>query len=248
LILHLRLLLNSQWKVLTLLQRLANIAVKKHNESFGIKKQIEIISNFVDTEKFRPDQDKCNRSEFASKDEKIIAHMSNYRPVKNTHDVIRIFEIINKKIPSKLVLIGDGPDAPNILALAASMDLKDRVIFLGGQDSVESVLCKADLFLLPSASEAFGLAALEALACGVPVVGSIVGGLPELVKDGENGYLETIEDFEAMAEKSIKILMNDELQQKMSESARKLAVEKYETKNIIKKYYSFYEKVLSNGR
>ncbi len=221
---------------------------KKTYESFGIKKQIEIISNFVDTEKFRPDQDKCNRSEFASKDEKIIAHMSNYRPVKNTHDVIRIFEIINKKIPSKLVLIGDGPDAPNILALAASMDLKDRVIFLGGQDSVESVLCKADLFLLPSASEAFGLAALEALACGVPVVGSIVGGLPELVKDGENGYLETIEDFEAMAEKSIKILMNDELQQKMSESARKLAVEKYETKNIIKKYYSFYEKVLSNGR
>lgn len=220
---------------------------KKTYESFGIKKPIEIIPNFVDTEKFRPDHDGCDRSEFASNDEKIIVHMSNYRPVKNTHDVVRIFEIVNKEIPSRLVLVGDGPDVPNILSLAASMGLKERVIFLGGQDSVESVLCKADLFLLPSASEAFGLAALEALACGVPVVGSIVGGLPELVIDGENGYLETIGDFEAMAKKSIRILTDDELKQKMSESARKLAVEKYETKNIIKQYYSFYEKVLSNG-
>ncbi|MEE8418189.1 MAG: N-acetyl-alpha-D-glucosaminyl L-malate synthase BshA, partial [candidate division Zixibacteria bacterium] len=190
------------------------------HESFGIKKPIKVIPNFVDIKRFKPDQEGCDRSELALPDEKIIMHMSNYRPVKNADDVIRIFKIVNEKIPSKLLLVGDGPEAPNVLSLAERMGLKDKTIFLGGQDMVESVLCKADLFLLPSASEGFGLAALEALACGVPVVGSIVGGLPELITDGEVGYLEPIGDVEAMAKRSIEILSDDMLHQSMSKNAR----------------------------
>ncbi len=216
-------------------------------ESFGIKKPIKIIPNFVDITRFKPDQEGCDRSELASPDEKIIVHMSNYRPVKNADDVIRIFRIVNKRMPSKLILVGDGPEAPNVLSLAERMGLKEKTIFLGGQDMVESVLCKADLFLLPSASEAFGLAALEALACGVPVVGSIVGGLPELVTDGEVGYLEPIGDVEAMARRSIEILSDDDLRRSMSENARRLTIEKFNTRDIVKEYYRFYEEVMGNG-
>ncbi len=220
---------------------------ERTEESFGITKNIEIIPNFVDVARFKPDQKGCDRAEFASPDEKIIMHMSNYRPVKNAADVIKIFDIVNKRLPSRLILVGDGPEAPNVLALADSMGLKDRVTFLGGQDMVESVLCKADLFLLPSASEAFGLAALEAMACGVPVVGSLVGGLPELVINGDVGYLEPIGDVGAMARRSIEILTNEDLHRNMSKRAREITVEKFTTEKIVGQYKDFYRKVLEDG-
>lgn len=228
------------------LTTVSKFIVDRTKESFGISKEIKVIPNFVDVNRFKPDQKGCDRSEFAAPHEKIIVHMSNYRPVKNTADVIRIFDIVHRRLPSKLILVGDGPDAPNILSLANEMGLKDRVIFLGGQDMVESVLCKADLFLLPSASEAFGLAALEAMACGVPVVGSIVGGLPELVSDGETGYLEPIGDVGAMARRSIEILTNHELHRRMSQNSRNVTLEKYTTEKIVKEYQDFYLKVLEN--
>jgi len=220
---------------------------ERTKESFGIDKHIEIIPNFVDVDRFKPDQEGCDRSEFAGPDEKIIMHMSNYRPVKNADDVIKIFEIVNKRQPSRLILVGDGPEAPNVLAQADNLGLKDRVKFLGGQDMVESVLCKADLFLLPSASEAFGLAALEAMACGVPVVGSIVGGLPELVVNGEAGYLEPIGDVGAMARRSLEILSDDQLHGKMAKRAREITVEKFTTEKIVNRYKDFYRKVLEDG-
>jgi N-acetyl-alpha-D-glucosaminyl L-malate synthase BshA len=220
---------------------------ERTRESFGIDKPIEIIPNFVDVTRFKPDQKGCDRDEFAEPDEKIIMHMSNYRPVKNADDVIKIFEIINKRQPSRLILVGDGPEAPNVLAMADSMGLKDRVTFLGGQDMVESVLCKADLFLLPSASEAFGLAALEAMACGVPVVGSIVGGLPELVTNGDVGYLEPIGDVGAMARRSLEILSDKEMHSKMSKRAREITVDKFTTEKIVNQYKDFYRKVLEDG-
>jgi N-acetyl-alpha-D-glucosaminyl L-malate synthase BshA len=215
--------------------------------SFGIKNPMKVIYNFVDIGRFRPGQSGCDRSIFAKPSEKIIMHMSNYRPVKNATDVVRIFKIINDKMPSRLILVGDGPDAPNVLKLAESLGLKDRTLFLGGQDAVETILCKADLFLLPSASEAFGLAALEAMASGVPVVGSIVGGLPELVTDGEVGYLEPISDVKAMAERSLQILTDKDLHGKMSQNARRVAVDKFEMKNVVKQYYDFYEEVLNGN-
>jgi len=220
---------------------------ERTKDSFGIDKHIEIIPNFVDVDRFKPDQKGCDRSEFAGPDEKIIMHMSNYRPVKNADDVIKIFEIVNKRQPSRLILVGDGPEAPNVLAQADNLGLKDRVKFLGGQDMVESVLCKADLFLLPSASEAFGLAALEAMACGVPVVGSIVGGLPELVVNGEAGYLEPIGDVGAMARRSLEILSDDQLHGKMAKRAREITVEKFTTEKIVNRYRDFYRKVLEDG-
>jgi N-acetyl-alpha-D-glucosaminyl L-malate synthase BshA len=215
-------------------------------ESFKITKPIKVIYNFVDTTRFRPDQSGCNRDEFAKPDEKIIMHLSNYRPVKNAPDVVRIFKRIHDEIPSKLVLVGDGPDAPYVLSLAEQNGLKDQVMFLGAQDSVETILCKADLFLLPSASEAFGLSALEAMACGVPVVGSIVGGLPELVEDGKTGYLEPIGDVDAMAKRSLEILSDKMLYNRMSENARKVSIEKFDTKDLVKQYYEFYQEVLNN--
>ena len=221
--------------------------VDRTKESFGINKDIKVIPNFVDVDRFKPDQDGCDRSEFATPEEKILIHMSNYRPVKNTADVIKIFHAVNRRLPSKLILVGDGPDAPKILAMAKEMGLGERVIFLGGQDMVESVLCKADLFLLPSSSEAFGLAALEAMASSVPVVGSIVGGLPELVADGETGYLEPIGDVGAMARRSIEILTNNELHKKMSLKARNIAVEKFNADKIVDEYRNFYQGVLENG-
>lgn len=220
---------------------------ERTRESFGIDKHIEIIPNFVDVDRFKPDQKGCDRSEFAGPDEKILMHMSNYRPVKNADDVIKIFEIVNKRQPSRLILVGDGPEAPNVLAQADNLGLKDRVKFLGGQDMVESVLCKADLFLLPSASEAFGLAALEAMACGVPVVGSIVGGLPELVTNGEVGYLEPIGDVGAMARRSLEILSDDQLHGRMAKRAREITVEKFTTEKIVNRYKDLYRKVLEDG-
>lgn len=219
----------------------------KTYSDFGINKPITVIPNFVDNARFRPDQGGCDRSMFAEPGEKIIMHLSNYRPVKNTPDVVRIFKLINDAMPSKLVLIGDGPDAPYVLRLAEELGLKNRTLFLGGQDSVETILCKADLFLLPSASESFGLAALEALACGVPVVGSIVGGLPELVNDGQVGYLAPIGDVKGMARRSLEILSDQSLHQQMAANARKLTVEKYDTRDIVKQYYQLYQEVLSNG-
>jgi len=220
---------------------------ERTKESFGIEKHIEIIPNFVDVNRFKPGQEGCDRSEFAEPDEKIIMHMSNYRAVKNADDVIRIFDIVNKRQSSRLILVGDGPEAPNVLSLADSLGLKDRVTFLGGQDMVESVLCKADLFLLPSASEAFGLAALEAMACGVPVVGSLVGGMPELVINGEVGYLEPIGDVGAMARRSLEILSDDQMHNKMAKRAREIAVQKFTTEKIVNQYKDFYRKVLENG-
>jgi L-malate glycosyltransferase len=219
----------------------------KTYSAFGITNPIRVIPNFVDNDRFRPDQLGCDRSVFAHPDEKIIMHMSNYRSVKNAHDVVRIFKIVNDSIPSRLVLIGDGPDAPGVLRLADELGLKDKIFFLGGQDSVELILCKADLFLLPSASEAFGLAALEAMACGVPVVGSIVGGLPELVDDGETGYLEPIGDYKAMAKRSIEILSDSKLRIRMSKNARRVTEEQFDTAKIVKQYYDYYEEVLSHG-
>jgi len=226
------------------LTTVSDYIVDRTKESFGIKKEIKVIPNFVDINRFKPDQDGCDRSEFARPDEKIVVHMSNYRPVKNTADVIRIFDTINRRLPAKLILVGDGPDAPNILSMASEMGLKEKVIFLGGQDIVESVLCKADLFLLPSASEAFGLAALEAMACGVPVVGTIVGGLPELVIDGQTGFLEPIGDVGAMSRRSIEILTDHELHEKLSRNAREVTIRKFTTERIVGEYQDFYRRIL----
>ena len=219
---------------------------KKTQETFGISKEIKIIPNFVDTDLFSPDSAECARRNLANPEQKIIMHMSNYRPVKNAQDVIRIFNIIQKETQSRLILVGDGPDAGNVMNIAREFGIANKVMFLGNQDRVHNILPLADLFLLPSASEAFGLAALEALSCGVPVIGSIVGGLPELVVDGENGYLYPIGDVERMAEKSIEILADKSLNKKLSNTARQLVLQKYKIDEVIDQYLNYYEEI-QNG-
>jgi len=216
----------------------------KTYETFKINKRIEVIPNFVDTERFNPEKAGCSRNFLANPDQKIIMHMSNYRPVKNATHVVEIFNIIQQQIPAKLILVGDGPDTGNVMNLARELGLSERVVFLGNQDRVHQILPMADLFLLPSASESFGLAALEALSCGVPVVGSIVGGLPELISDDINGYLRPIGDIDGMAQKSIEILLDESLRNRLSVEGRKLALEKYKIDDIIDRYLKYYQAVL----
>jgi N-acetyl-alpha-D-glucosaminyl L-malate synthase BshA len=217
----------------------------KTYETFGLKKKIELIPNFVDTERFNPDGAVCVRKILAEPEQKIILHMSNFRPLKNTSHVVKIFDIIQKKIPAKLILIGEGPDTGNVKSLVHELGLSGKVMYLGNQDRVQHILPLADLFLLPSASESFGLVALEALSCGVPVVGSNVGGLPELISDDVNGYLCPIGDIDSMADKSLEILTNDNLSKKLSIGGRQVALDKYKIDNVIDNYLNYYKEVLN---
>jgi len=219
---------------------------KRTRDEFGLKNEIEMIPNFVDTERFVPKQDKVRRRQFAKDEERILMHISNFRPVKRIEDVIKIFHLVNKQIPSKLVLIGDGPDLSKTLSLSRDFGIEDKVISLGGQDYVENLLPLADLFLLPSDQESFGLVALEAMSCGVPVIATKTGGLPEVVIDGENGFLGPLGDVEFMAEKGIELLSDESKLSKFRESSRKRAVEKFDSKLIVPKYEKYYEKVIGH--
>ena len=219
---------------------------KRTNEEFGLKKEIEMIPNFVDTERFVPKQDKVRRRQFAKDEEKILMHISNFRPVKRVEDIIKIFYLIDKKVPSKLVLIGDGPDLSKALSLSTELSIEDKVISLGGQDYVENLLPMADLFLLPSDQESFGLVALEAMSCGVPVIATKTGGLPEVVIDGENGFLGPLGDVEFMSQKGIELLSDEDRLNMFRENCRRRAVEKFESKLIVPRYEEFYKKVIGN--
>jgi len=219
---------------------------KRTRDEFGLKNEIEMIPNFVDTERFVPRQDKVRRRQFAREDERILMHISNFRPVKRVEDIIKIFHLIDKKLSSKLVLIGDGPDLSKALSLSRDFGIEDKVISLGGQDYVENLLPLADLFLLPSDQESFGLVALEAMSCGVPVIATKTGGLPEVVIDGENGFLGPLGNVGFMADKGIELLSDENRLNKFRENCRKRAVEKFDSKLIVPKYEKYYEKVIGD--
>ena len=206
--------------------------------------RIEVIPNFVDTRFWRPGREPCHRSKLAPEGEKIVMHVSNYRAVKRAQDIIRVFARIRESVPARLVLVGDGPDRPRALALATEMGLREHVLFLGRHAAVEELLSCADLFLLPSETESFGLAALEAMACGAPVVASKVGGLPDVVEDGVTGHLLPVGDVEAMAEAGVRILSDDEYRKKLSDAGRALAEERYSIEAVVPGYEALYERVL----
>lgn len=206
--------------------------------------RIDVIPNFIDTETYRRDREPCHRASLAAEDEKIVMHVSNFREVKRVEDVVEVFYRIRKSVPSRLVLIGDGPQRPKALERAAELGLEEDVRFLGKHASVDELLACADLFLLPSASESFGLAALEAMACGVPVVASRVGGLPEVVPDGEAGYLRAVGDVEGMAEGGVELLADEERWRAASEAARAVAVEKFSAEKVVPIYEAYYQRVL----
>jgi N-acetyl-alpha-D-glucosaminyl L-malate synthase BshA len=215
---------------------------------FGVpEERIEVIPNFVDVKLYQRDKKPCYRSAFASEGEKVLMHVSNFRPVKRVNDVVEVFARVREQLPCKLVMVGDGPERPRALERAEELGVADAVIFLGKHVSVDELLACADLFLLPSESESFGLAALEGMACGAPVVATRVGGLPEVVPDGEAGFLMDVGDVQGMAEVAVRVLSDKSLWWKMSRVARAVAVERFSTERVVPEYERYYESVLGRG-
>ncbi len=218
---------------------------KQTYETFKIDNEIKVIYNFIDFDRFKKvDKDHFKKA-IAPDGERILVHTSNFRKVKRVDDVIRIFQKVYEKVPSKLLLIGDGPERHNLEQLCREIGLCNEIRFLGKQDAVEELLALADLFIMPSASESFGLAALEAMACEVPVISSNVGGLPEVNIDGKTGYLSDLGDVEAMAANAIRLLKDDELHQEFRENALEQA-KRFDIDNILPQYEAYYEYILSN--
>jgi N-acetyl-alpha-D-glucosaminyl L-malate synthase BshA len=214
--------------------------------NYNINKEIEVIPNFVDTQLYKPMQDDCIRKRLAAEGEKILVHTSNFRQVKRVTDVIKIFDIVQKEIPSKLLLIGDGPDRSECERLTRQLDLNDKVKFLGKQEGLVEILSCSDLFLIPSQSESFGLAALEAMACGVPVISSSVGGLPELVKHNESGFIAEIGDVERMAKYAIDLLTNEKKYKIFSKNSRERAVNLFDISKVVPLYEEHYRKIMES--
>ena len=218
---------------------------EKTVEDFAVPPdRIRVIPNFVDPEVYRRDRKPCHRSTLAPDGERIVMHISNFRPVKRIVDVVEIFAGIHREIPSRLVLVGDGPDRPRGLERARELGVIDQVLFLGKHQSVDELLACADLFLLPSRNESFGLAALEALACGTPVVASNMGGLPELVVHGETGFLFPMGAVEEMAEAGVSLLRDEGTWHRFSAAARADAVERFSNDRIVPLYEDLYSDVL----
>jgi L-malate glycosyltransferase len=219
---------------------------EKTQTNYGIEKEIEVIPNFIDTAKYkRQTSDKfCLKG--ISKEQKVIAHTSNFRPVKRVADVIRIFNEIQKKVPSVLILIGDGPDRSQCEILCREFGIQDKVRFLGKQVELVPILSTADLFLMPSQSESFGLSALEAFACGIPVISSSVGGLPELQVHGQTGFIAEFGDIDRMARYAIDLLSNPAKHAMFAEAARNRAME-FESSRIIDQYEQHYTRVLADN-
>ena len=216
--------------------------------NFGVNgERIRVIPNFVDTELYRRGRSPCHRAKLAAADEKIVMHVSNFRSVKRVEDVIEIFARTTHEISGRLIMVGDGPDRPRAQQRAEELEISDRVVFLGKHTSVDELLACADLFLLPSESESFGLAALEAMSCGTPVVASRVGGLPEVVEHGASGYLFAPGEVDAMAEGATEILSSDHLWRRMSERSREVAETRFSAREIVDVYEGFYREVLGRS-
>lgn len=211
-------------------------------EAFEIRKEIEVIPNFVDLERFKKQPKEHFKRIICPNDEKLLVHTSNFRKVKRIEDIIKVFAKLKKQIPSKLLLVGDGPERGPMEQLSRDMNLGEDVRFVGKLDAIEEVLSVADLFLMPSEKESFGLAALEAMACEVPVISSNTGGLPELNVQGITGFLSNVGDVDDMVKNAIYILQDENLPTfKANALAR---AQEFDITNIVPMYERHYEKVL----
>jgi N-acetyl-alpha-D-glucosaminyl L-malate synthase BshA len=214
---------------------------------FNIKKEIEVVPNFIDTKKYENLYSNCERELIASNNEKIITHISNIRKVKRVDDVIEIFYRIQKELPAKLVIVGDGPEKESLENLCKKKGIDEKVLFVGNSHEVDKILCFSDLFILPSEHESFGLVALEAMVCGVPVISSNAGGLPEVNIHGESGYLSDVGNVDEMAENALKILENNGTHQLFKRKAKENA-QRFETKLIVPLYEEIYKKSLAKTK
>jgi N-acetyl-alpha-D-glucosaminyl L-malate synthase BshA len=208
---------------------------------FEVPNEIRVIYNFVNTDLYKPAERRDN-------DEMRLMHISNFRPVKRVNDCVRILAEVVKATPAHLYMVGDGPDRPEAHRLARELGLDRHVTFMGKQDHVERLFPRMHALLMPSEMESCGLGALEAMACGVPPVVTRVGGLPELVTDGVDGFLEPVGDIAAQSRRVIELLTNTSMHARMAEAARRTAVERFASSAIIPQYEKFYEEVVANGK
>lgn len=209
------------------------------------RERIRVIPNFIDPDIFRRDKKPCHRATLAPDGERIVMHISNFRPVKRVTDVVEVFAGISREVPARLVLVGDGPERPRAMEKAEELGVRERILFLGKHQSVDELLACADLFLLPSKNESFGLAALEAMACGTPVIASNMGGLPEVVTHGETGFLFPLGAVEEMADAGTSLLKDDARWKDFSRAARADAVERFSNHRVVPMYERLYMDVIN---
>lgn len=214
---------------------------------FGIQRPIEVIPNFVDGGRFRRGLEPCKRKHFAPRGEKILLHISNFRPVKRVSDVVRVFARVRENMPAVLLMVGDGPDRDGAQRLARELGVARDVRFLGKQESIEHFMSCADLFLFPSEYESFGLAALEAMACEMPVVTSRAGGLPEVIDHGRTGFLAPVGDVEEMARLAIGVLARPREARELGAAARASVTERFRPRYVVDQYVSLYERTMEDA-
>jgi N-acetyl-alpha-D-glucosaminyl L-malate synthase BshA len=212
---------------------------------FNTKKEIKVVPNFIDIDKYKNNYKECNRTLLALPTERIITHVSNFRPVKRIADVIEIFYRIQKELPAKLMMVGEGPERKEAEQLCETYNIEDKVVFLGNSSEVDKILCFSDLFLLPSQTESFGLAALEAMASGVPVISSDSGGIPEVNIQGISGFLSPVGAIDEMAQNALKILKEDAVLKTFKKGAQDTAT-KFDIHKIVPFYEAIYEEALQN--
>lgn len=222
----------------------SNDLINETRQLLDIATPIELTYNFVDKRVYYPREAASLRSDFAAPHEKILMHISNFRPVKRVGDVIDIFARVSEKVPSKLLLVGEGPELSKIQCKIRQLGLEDRVSFLGKQEDVAQVISMADLLLLPSEKESFGLVALEAMACGVPTIGSNAGGIPELITHGETGFLSPIGDVEGMAQNAERLLLDEKLHEQFKQACIFRARNEFCNDVITTQYENIYYRVL----
>jgi L-malate glycosyltransferase len=228
---------------------ISNYLKDRTQRVFDVKNHIEVIYNSVNCDVYRRNLDTYAqvRAEYAPNGEKVLVHLSNFRPVKRLTDVIEIFDRVHKTIPSKLLLIGDGPDRSVAEWLAVQKGIHSDVLFLGKQDQIEEKLSIADIMLIPSELESFGLAALEAMACEVVPISTRAGGVPEVIDHGKSGYLADVGDVETMARYAIELLTDEQKLKEMGKVARAAAMERFCSTKIVKQYEDFYRRVLDRS-
>ena len=216
-------------------------------ELFDIKNEIEVIPNFIDTKKYAHDYTDCQRSLMAQDHERIVTHISNFRKVKRIADVVAIFHKIQERIPAKLVMVGEGPEREKAEIQCEALGITDKVLFLGNSNEIDRILCFSDLFLLPSESESFGLAALEAMVNEVPVISSNIGGIPEVNIHGQTGFLSPVGAVDEMAENALAILQDPEVLAQFKKRAVQ-AAQKFDITNILPLYEAVYEKAFASRK
>ncbi len=216
-------------------------------DKLGVTNRIDVVPNFIVPERYERARTGPGARRWAKPGEKILVHVSNYRPVKRVLDVVEVFERVRREMPVRLLLVGDGPDRGKVEQRCRECDTCDQITFLGYMTFVEDVLAGADLLLLPSETESFGLAALEALSCEVPVIATDVGGLPEVVLSGENGYLLPVGDVEAMSAACLELLRDDDKRRRFGAAGRRRAVESFSEKKALELYRQTYRRVLDGG-